>query len=161
MSGTLKVNRLDSPLARHASAAESSQPAPKAARSAASPSRESTAPEFPRLTSASPDPLAEIAMSSALDALPEPPPLNEPLELISSRLPVSLRRSLSDLTGALRARNSERVSQKSLPEQEVLASLIWAAGSADDPQAVSELAKTLSAYRARRYVAAAAALRPS
>ena len=92
-------------------------------------------------------------------SLPDPPALDETLELISSRLPSSLRRSLTELTVVLRARSGERLSQKSLPEQEVLAVLIWAAGSPEDPDAVAKLAASLSEFRARRYAAAAVALR--
>jgi hypothetical protein len=91
--------------------------------------------------------------------LPDPPALGEPLELISSRLPGSLRRSLTELTAALRARGGERLSQKTLPEQEVLAVLIWLAGSPEDPDAVARLAAAVNDFRARRYSAAAEALR--
>jgi hypothetical protein len=94
-----------------------------------------------------------------LEGLPDPPVLNESLELLSTRLPISVRRSLSELTGALRARDGERVSQESLPEQEVLAVIIWLVGSAHDPQAVARLGAAIDAYRARRYAAAAEALR--
>ena len=106
-------------------------------------------------------PEARAAKSDPFDGLPDPPALNESLELLSTRLPTSLRRSLSELTGALRARDGERVSQKGLPEQEVLAVLIWLAGSAENSQAVARLGAALDAYRARRYAAAAEALRPS
>ncbi|MGO9956709.1 MAG: hypothetical protein ACLP50_12105 [Solirubrobacteraceae bacterium] len=93
--------------------------------------------------------------------MPEPPPLDEPLELVSTRLPTSLRRSLSELTTALRARDGQRVSQKSLPEQEVIALLVWLAGAVDDPETITRLGAALDAFRARRYAAAARALSPS
>lgn len=48
-----------------------------------------------------------------------------------------------------------RVSQKALPEQEVLAVLVWAARSADDPDAVRRLERALRAFRASRFAAAA------
>jgi hypothetical protein len=98
-------------------------------------------------------------IAGTLTHLPDPPALEEALELISSRLPASLRRSLTELTAALRSRSGERLSQKSLPEQEVLAVLIWAAGSAEDPEAVARLAAVASEFRARRYAAAAESLR--
>jgi hypothetical protein len=94
-------------------------------------------------------------LGEQLARLPEPPTLDEPLELVSSRIPVSLRRSLSELTSALREQAGGRVSQKALPEQEVLAVLVWAAGSADDPDAVRRLERALKAFRARRFAAAA------
>jgi hypothetical protein len=65
---------------------------------------------------------------------------------------------MSELTRALRARNG-LVSQKGLPEQEVLAMLIWAAGSPEDPETIERLDGLLSEFRARRYTAAAQALR--
>jgi|SRR5450755_4241922 hypothetical protein len=100
-----------------------------------------------------------LATLAAHPRLPPPPALTEGLEMISSRLPVSLRRSLSELTIALRARADARTSQKALPEQEVLAVLIWLAGSAEDPAAVERLGHALDAFRAERYAAAAQALR--
>ena len=73
------------------------------------------------------------ARAAAFADMPEPPPLDEPLELVSTRLPTSLRRSLSELTTALRARRAARL-PKSLPEQEVIALLVWLAGAVDDPE---------------------------
>jgi hypothetical protein len=157
---SLEVKRLDSPLAREPR---------RSARSTTrhhdhdDASRHGVArPDAPR-PAASPEPAAPAdAASAALAAhprLPPPPALTEGLELISSRLPVSLRRSLSELTIALRARADARTSQKALPEQEVLAVLIWLAGSAEDPAAVERLGHALDAFRAERYAAAAQALR--
>ena len=97
-------------------------------------------------------------MTSLLGALPDPPPLSEPLELLSTRLPSSLRRSISELTTALRARGDTRQSQKALPEQEVLAVLIWLAGNADDPATIQRLGRALDTYRGRRYAAEARTL---
>jgi hypothetical protein len=163
----LEVKRLDSPLARNTGRrdgpAEKEQPPERQPETPSRPKRRpAVEPSKPRLASvpqAPPDPAAPS--SDPLAGLPDPPALNESLELLSTRLPTSLRRSLSEFTGALRTRDGERVSQKSLPEQEVLAVLIWLAGSARDPQAVARLGATLDAYRARRYAAAAEALRPS
>ena len=163
----LEIKRLDSPLARSTrqptDPADDERPQEDQRQATSRPKRRPTAERSkPRLASvpqASPD--ATAASAESLEGLPDPPALNESLELLSTRLPTVLRRSLSELTGALRTRNGERVSQKSLPEQEVLAVLIWLAGSAQDPQAVARLGAALDAYRARRYAAAAEALRPS
>lgn len=162
----LEVKRLDSPLARNTRPrdrpAEDEQPREQQPEAASRPERRpAVEPSKPRLASVPQSPPDRSpANSDPLEALPHPPALNESLELLSTRLPVSLRRSLSELTGALRSRDGERVSQKSLPEQEVLAVIIWLAGSAQDPQVVARLGAALDAYRARRYAAAAEALRP-
>jgi hypothetical protein len=162
----LEVKRLDSPLARNTERrqrpAEDEQPREQQPEAASRPKRRpALEPSKPRLASvAQSPPDGAPASSDPLEDLPDPPALNESLELLSTRLPISLRRSLSELTGALRTRDGERVSQKSLPEQEVLAVIIWLAGSPQDPQAVARLGATLDAYRARRYAAAAEALRP-
>jgi hypothetical protein len=163
----LEVKRLDSPLARSTRGprdpAEGEQPHEEQREAPPRPKRRPTAERSkPRLASVPQAPLDSTAASpESLDGLPDPPALNESLELLSTRLPTSLRRSLSELTGALRTRDGERVSQKGLPEQEVLAVIIWLAGSAQDPRAVARLGAALDAYRARRYAAAAEALRPS
>ena len=163
----LEIKRLDSPLARSTreptDPADDERPQEDQRQATSRPKRqrseERRKPVLASVPRASPD--ATAASSDPLEGLPDPPPLNESLELLSTRLPTVLRRSLSEFTGALRARHGERVSQKSLPEQEVLAVLIWLAGSAHDPQAVARLGEALDAYRARRYAAAAEALRPS
>jgi hypothetical protein len=157
MTPELKVKRLDSPLNRNTAGERRSEPAPAAAP--AKPRRRPGTAAAPRLASVATEPREDSAPAAATHSLPDPPPLDEALELISSRLPRSLRRSLTELTAALRARSGERLSQKSLPEQEVLAVLIWAAGSAADPDAVARLAASVSEFRARRYAAAAEALR--
>jgi hypothetical protein len=157
MSG-LKVRRLDSPLARTQPASEP-KTAPAEAPDGASMSEGTASAPGERslrvapVTSAQSTEIAEVA-----SGLPEPPPLEEGLELLSTRLPISLRRTLSELTTALRARNG-LVSQKGLPEQEVLAMLIWAAGSPEDLETIERLDGLLSEFRARRYTAAAEALR--
>jgi hypothetical protein len=165
----LEVKRLDSPLRR-----SSNDPAARAAEPKVGPvpakvstatagaqpartrsrKRSPAAPESPRLSTVA-EQGGSDDLGGELARLPEPPELDESLELVSSRIPVSLRRSLSDLTSALREQGGGRVSQKGLPEQEVLAVLVWAAGSADDPEAVRRLERTLKAYRARRFAAAA------
>jgi len=163
----LEVKRLDSPLAR--SSTQRADPAKGAQEREEQP--ETSSQSKPRRTvERSKTKLASVpqmppdmtaAGSDPLERLPDPPALNEPLELLSTRLPSSIRRSLSEFTAALRTRDGGRASQKSLPEQEVLAVLVWLAGSAQDPQATTRLGDALDAYRARRYAAAAKALRPS
>lgn len=161
----LEVKRLDSPLARNTGGrdplAEDEQPPERQPQAASRPQRRPVAASSKARLATVPQspPDGEAASPDLLDGLPAPPSLNESLELLSTRLPISLRRSLSELTAALRARHGERVSQKSLPEQEVLAVIIWLAGSARDPWAIARLGAALDAYRARRYAAAAEALR--
>lgn len=164
----LEVKRLDSPLRRStsqpAAAAEpkaATAPAASTAAAGTRPARQTTrkrsprpAPESQRLRTVADQPASDD-LGAQLARLPGPPALDEPLELVSSRIPVSLRRSLSELTRALRDQTGGRVSQKALPEQEVLAVLVWAAGSADDPDAVRRLERALKAFRARRFAAAA------
>lgn len=160
----LKVNRLDSPLARSAGTdqrrARPEKPVEASRRSTptgrVSEARPQVALESVSVPDA--DEISPVTAESLLEALPDPPPLAETLELLSTRLPSSLRRQVSDFTAALRGRDGGRVSQKALPEQEVLAVLIWLAGSADDPDAIRRLSHALDAYRARRYAAEARAL---
>jgi hypothetical protein len=157
----LKIKRLDSPLARRTPPAtdenqqQKPNPAPRRARPAAArkPALTSVPESQDTQQHGGPDP-AGITLS----ALPDPPPLGEPLELLSTRLPSSLRRSISELTTALRARGDTRQSQKALPEQEVLAVLIWLAGDPDDPATIQRLSRALDTYRGRRYAAEARTL---
>jgi hypothetical protein len=168
----LEVKRLDSPLRRSSSqpaapaAEQDTAPAPSPPELSTATAGASAASKGSRKRSPAPAPesrrLSTVAgrggsddLGDELARLPEPPELDESLELVSSRIPVSLRRLLSELTNALREQGGGRVSQKGLPEQEVLAVLVWAAGSADDPEAVRRLERTLKAYRARRFAAAA------
>jgi hypothetical protein len=168
----LKIKRLDSPLAR---GTQTAAPPAKQHPTTAPPRRErqpqpaagERRPSSAKLAAvaaqdtAAEDSSRDVSPPDDLDGLPDPPLLTEPLELLSTRLPVSLRRAISDMTVALRARQGGRASQKALPEQEVLATLVWLAGSADDPAAVDRLGRSLAAYRARRYAAEARALRPA
>jgi len=87
--------------------------------------------------------------------LTTPPPLEEPLEFVSGRVPASLAQRLNAMTLALRQRQPTRASQKGLPQQEVLAVVLWALGDPDDAEAVDELADLHARYRAGRYAAAA------
>jgi hypothetical protein len=161
---SLKINRLDSPLtrtpssneqpARSSKSAEQEDPAKQARRT---PVRSSQV-TLESVPAPKADEISSTTGERVLRALPQPPALGEPLELLSTRLPSSIRRRLSDLTAALRVRDGGRVSQKSLPEQEVLAVLIWLAGSADNPEDIEQLSRALDAYRARRYAAEARAL---
>ena len=161
MSG-LAVKRLDSPLVRSAPKANRSgvsEPAPVSQQSFVGRRPDVTSRAHPPRPPAAAEPgEAPTSWKAQLDELPPPPRLDEPLEMLSSRLPTSLRRVLAQFTVALRDRNGGRVSQKQLPEQELLAVLIWLAGSPQDPQTVNRLAMALDLFRARRFAAAAAAL---
>jgi hypothetical protein len=90
----------------------------------------------------------------------EPPAWGERVELISTRLPVSLSRALERHTRTLRDRH-DLASQKALPMQEVLAAVVWALGDPHDEAAVDRLDKVYRSYRARRMAAAARALEQS
>jgi hypothetical protein len=156
----LKVKRLDSPLARRTAPADESEqhkPDPASGRARPDTARKPALTSVPEAQGTQqhggPD-----ATGITLSALPEPPPLSEPLELLSTRLPSSLRRSISELTTALRGRGDTRQSQKALPEQEVLAVLIWLAGDPDDPATIQRLGRALDTYRGRRYAAEARTL---
>jgi len=155
----LKVKRLDSPLARRtppAAETEQERPAPASRRARPPAARPPALSSVP--AASDPQPSGADAAAGALSALPDPPPLSEPLELLSTRLPTSVRRSLSELTTALRARGDTRQSQKALPEQEVLAVLIWLAGDPKDAATIQRLGRALDAYRGRRYAAEARTL---
>lgn len=166
---TLKINRIDSPLARTPDPPPTPRPEPQQPIEAPQPSKKP--PRAPARARRQPT-LATVPAPEAADDLEtrnapadpwlagvaDPPPLGESLELLSTRLPTSLRRSVSDMTVALRTRHGGRASQKSLPEQEILAVLIWLAGSPHDPEAVERLGRAVDAYRAQRYAAAARAL---
>jgi len=157
----LKVKLLDSPLARRTPPADENEqerpvPAPRRARPAVAPKPALTSVPEAEDTQQQHD--GPDASGITLSALPDPPPLSEQLELLSTRLPSSLRRSISELTMALRARSDTRQSQKALPEQEVLAVLIWLAGDPDDPVTIRGLGRALDTYRGRRYAAEARTL---
>ena len=165
----LEIKRLDSPLARSTRAPRPIPPKTSShTRSSrkhrhdpsGGPRQNAASPGWPACRRRRPTPTA--ASSDPLEGLPDPP--------ASERVARASLHPAPDLAAsiALRAHrracghdDGERVSQKSLPEQEVLAVLIWLAGSAQDPQAVARLGAALDAYRARRYAAAAEALRPS
>ena len=163
----LKVKRLDSPLARRTPPTDDNEqekppqdkpaPAPRR-RPRPAVARKSALTSVPEADDTQQQHGAPDATATTLSALPDPPPLNEQLKLLSTRLPSSLRRSISELTTALRARGDTRQSQKALPEQEVLAVLIWLAGDPDDPATIQRLAHALDTYRGRRYAAAARTL---
>ena len=119
----LEIKRLDSPLAR--STRQPTDPADDerpqedqrqaTSRSKRRPTAERSKPRLASVPQASPD--ATAASADSLEGLPDPPALNESLELLSTRLPTVLRRSLSELTGALRTRNGERVSRRACPSK--------------------------------------------
>lgn len=166
---TLEINRIDSPLLR------SPDPPPEPSAQTSAPPGASPASDAPRPSRARARPKAALTSVPAREPADQaeepttpveptpaaplaPPALAEPLELLSTRLPGSLRRNISEMTAALRARQGGRASQKSLPEQEVLAVMIWLAGSPQDPHAVERLGRALDSYRAQRYAAEARAL---
>jgi hypothetical protein len=95
------------------------------------------------------------------DRLGDPPALDEQLEFVSGRVPSSLANRLNLMTQAVRERQSSRASQKGLPQQEVLAVLLWALGDPDDPENVNALLDLHARYRARRYAQAAQSLEGS
>jgi hypothetical protein len=175
MAGTLKVTRLDSPLRRSEGEHEPEQPpastAPLAEGQTDSPGVVARPPaELPAATTrarrrrqrAAETPVAAVSAPAAEPWPPaegfwEPPSLDERVELISTRLPVSLSRALERHTRTLRDRH-DLASQKALPMQEVLAALVWALGDPDDEAAVERLDGIYRSYRARRMAAAARAL---
>ena len=171
---SLKVTHLDSPLRR--SDGESAQekrpdidpPPSDAEENSSSPGVVARPPEAaptprrrsrPRYRAATEAPIA----TSSKDAWPpaqgfwEPPAMDERVELVSTRLPVSLSRALDRHTRALRDRH-DLASQKALPMQEVLAAVVWALGDPEDEVAVDRLDAIYRGYRARRMAAAARAL---
>ncbi len=157
MARPLRVKRLDSPLARNGVVAM--EPV--------------GAGEEPAAASSDADPVADGVTSVAPLAPPgqagreggsppgtpqrltTPPPLEEPLEFVSGRVPASLAQRLNAMTLALRQRQPTRASQKGLPQQEVLAVILWALGDPDDAEAVDGLVDLHARYRAARYAAAA------
>jgi len=174
---SLKVTHLDSPLRR--SDGESAQekrpdidPPPSGAEeNSSSPRVVARPPEAaptprrrsrPRRRAAAEAPAA----TSSKDAWPpaqgfwEPPALDERVELVSTRLPVSLSRALDRHTRTLRDRH-DLTSQKALPMQEVLAAVVWALGDPEDEAAVDRLDAIYRGYRARRMAAAARTLEQS
>ena len=116
----LKIKRLDSPLAR---GTQTAAPPAKQQPTTAPPRRERQPQPAAGERRPSSAKLAAVAVQDTaaedssrdvspvpddLDGLPDPPLLTEPLELLSTRLPISLRRAISDMTVALRARQGGR-----------------------------------------------------
>lgn len=158
MARSLRVKRLDSPLARNGVVAidppeEGGEPAASAGTDA-EPVADGTAPQAPPTSLEHSEAKAPL-IASTTERLPPPPPLDEPLEFVSGRVPASLAERLNTMTLALRQRQPTRASQKGLPQQEVLAVALWALGDPDDPEAVDVLSKLHGRYRAGRYAAAA------
>ena len=175
MASPLKVTHLDSPLRRSDSApveesvggttpidfeiaAETPEVAATAPVAAAPAATGSAKPR--RRRAAAPRAVAPTDDGrAALQDLWSPPALDERVELVSTRLPVSLARALERHTRALRDRHDVG-SQKALPMQEVLAAVIWALGDPDSDAAVDRLDTVYRGYRSRRMAAAARALEP-
>jgi len=95
--------------------------------------------------------------------LAAPPALEERLALVSHRVPESLKVNLGHFTRVLRERRGGRapVSQKTLPEQEVLALALWLLGDPPNAQGLERIAAAHDEYRAGQLAAAANALRHS
>ena len=120
MARPLRVKRLDSPLARNGVVAM--QPVGEGGEPAAGDI--DNAPIRYDATLTSPEKADREADSppAVTGRLPPPPPLEEPLEFVSGRVPASLAQRLNAMTLALRQCQPTRASQKGLPQQEVLAS---------------------------------------
>jgi hypothetical protein len=149
----LKVTRIDSPLGRRGASAApaAAKPAPRTRRE-----RESGA----KSAADNPGQRGRPPEQQRVGPRRSPPSLDEALALMSHRVPESLRVNLSLFTRALRERRGagSPVSQKTLPEQEILALAIWMLG---DPRSADDLERIAEAhddYRAQQLAAAAAAL---
>jgi hypothetical protein len=177
MASALKVTHLDSPLRRSDDESAESKPVaidsspPAGAEGGSSPgivARPLEAAPTPKRRSRPRRRAAAeaLAATSSKDTWPpaqgfwEPPAMDERVELVSTRLPVSLSRALDRHTRALRDRH-DLASQKALPMQEVLAAVVWALGDPEDEAAVDRLDAVYRSYRARRMAAAARALEQS
>jgi len=155
VSAELKVTRIDSPLARAAAPPPSvpdvstrTEPRPTTDAAQTPPTR------LRERRPSSPPPAAHPAA---------PPPLEERLALVSHRVPESLKVNLGRFTRALRDRRGTGapVSQKTLPEQEVLALALWLLGDPRNDQDLERIAAAHDDYRASQLAAAAEALRRS
>ena len=171
---SLKVTHLDSPLRRSEGESPQEKPpeidSPPAAGSdggsspgvVARPPAATPTPRRrsrPRRRAAAEAPVATLSKDTwpPAQGFWEPPAMDERVELVSTRLPVSLSRALDRHTRALRDRH-DLPSQKALPMQEVLAAVVWALGDPEDEAAVDRLDTVYRSYRARRMTAAARAL---
>jgi hypothetical protein len=163
MASPLKVTRLDSPLRGlrndepddGRASAPPDRPTPSA--SAATPSARKTTPRRTPPKRRPQTPPAAPEGWTVLEALWEPPALDERVDLVSTRLPSTLARALELHTRGLRDRH-DRASQKALPMQEVLAAIVWALGDPEDDATIARMDAIYRSYRARRMAAAAQAL---
>lgn len=155
MSGELKVTRIDSPLAR------GQEPQP----TSTNPGLRPEPLPAPDTAQAPPTRLDERRSPSTTPAaqLAAPPALEERLALVSHRVPESLKVNLGHFTRVLRERRGggAPVSQKTLPEQEVLALALWLLGDPHNAQGLERIAAAHDEYRAGQLAAAADALRRS
>jgi hypothetical protein len=88
------------------------------------------------------------------------PSFEEQSDMLGVRVPAALRESLRKWVVVLRQRLGTGVSQKRLPEQEVVAFLLWMLGDADDPERVDHIEELFREFRKRRHeVSAQAAMR--
>lgn len=153
MSAELKVTRIDSPLARgQEPQPPTTDPDPLPAPRPASDNAQAPPIRLDERRSPSPTPAAQLAA---------PPALEERLALVSHRVPESLKVNLGHFTRALRERRGggAPVSQKTLPEQEVLALALWLLGDPHNEQDLERIAAAHDEYRAGQLAAAADALR--
>jgi len=154
VSAELKVTRIDSPLARGGppssvpDASSRTEPRPTSGPAQTPPTR------LHERRPSSPTPAAHPAA---------PPLLEERLALVSHRVPESLKVNLGRFTRALRDRRRAGgpVSQKTLPEQEVLALALWLLGDPRNDQDLERIVAAHDDYRASQLTAAAEALRRS
>jgi hypothetical protein len=154
MSAVPKITVADDPLT---STTTSAAPAPRQATVAPAPEPAASPPR--RHVKPAPAPPAASNEDSAPTRSPasDPPPLDERLELVSARLPVSLAGRPARMAVKLRERTG--ATQKALPAQELIAVAVWAVmGDPDDPSAVEAFEQLLRTYRSRRYAHAAAEL---
>ncbi len=138
MARPLRVKRLDSPLARNGVVAMEpveEEEKPAAADIDTPPAHDCAFRQVPH----EPDRGRVDSPLGTVQRLRPPPPLEEPLEFVSGRVPASLAQRLNAMTLALRQRQATRASQKGLPQQEVLAVILWALGDPEDGEAVDEL----------------------
>lgn len=153
MSAELKVTRIDSPLTRGQEPQPSTtDPGPRPVPRQASDTAQAPPARLDERRSPSPTPTAPLLA---------PPALEERLALVSHRVPESLKVNLGHFTRALRERRGggAPVSQKTLPEQEVLALALWLLGDPRNDQNLERIAAAHDDYCANQLTAAAEALR--
>ena len=97
--------------------------------------------------------LERAPLLRAAELAAAPPPADGPMELLGLRIPADMRDDLREITQQLRRRGGTAVSQKRLPEQEVLAMALWLLGSPEDAEAMKQVGQLHDRFRRRRLVA--------